>query len=85
MILTGLRAWCPAGHQFSTSFVLDLVAMSVFPLKLRMLVITKALLSLYNIELWNINKACNTKDLCVFKTWAQINLALWPIYRLFYW
>ena len=35
---------------FQTSFVLDLVALSCFGLKLHIMVIMKALLSFYNIE-----------------------------------
>ena len=42
----GMGPWA----QFSTSFILDIVAMLVFGLKLHMLVNIKALLSLYNIE-----------------------------------
>ena len=41
--------------------------MSIFALKLLMLVIIKALLSLYNIDLSTIYKAQNAKVLCLFK------------------
>ena len=37
-------------NTFQTSFVLDLVALSCFGLKLHIMVIMKALLLLYNIE-----------------------------------
>ena len=55
----------------SLMFDLDLVAMSVFGLKLHMVVITKALLSLYNIEISTIHEAKNAKEMCVFENSAS--------------
>ena len=44
-------------RHFLTSFVPDLVTMSVFRLKLHVVVIMKALLSLYNIKPSTIHEA----------------------------
>ena len=63
-------------RHFLTSFILDLVAMSVFELKLLLIVIMKALLSFYNIEHSTIHKAWNTKELCVFENAASSGLVL---------
>ena len=44
--------------------------MSVFELKLHMMVIVKDLLLLYNLEPWNIHEAWNAKKLYVFENSA---------------
>ena len=58
-------------RPFLTTFILDRVLMSVFGIKLLMLVIMKAILSLYNIGPLSIHKAWNTKELCVFENAAS--------------
>ena len=78
--LTWLGIWRHWWRQFSTSFVLNLVAMSVFGLKLHMVVIMKALLSLYNIDISTIHEAWNTKELCVFENAASIGHFSWHIF-----
>ena len=57
LTLTGILLGSRICDHFQTSFVLELVAMSVFALKLLMIVIMKALLSLYNIDPWSTYKA----------------------------
>ena len=54
-------------ETFLTSFVIDLVAMSVRGLKFHMVVIMKALLLLYSIKLPTIHEAYNAKELCVLE------------------
>ena len=66
-LLTGIQVRLHICNHFQTSFVLELVAMSVFALKLRMIVTMKVLLSLYNMEISTTNKAQNGKELCLFK------------------
>ena len=56
--------------HFFTSFVLDLLTMSVFGLKLHIVVIMKAVLLLYSIEPSTIHEAYNAKELCVFENTA---------------
>ena len=65
--------------HFLTSFVLDLVAMLVFGLKLPMLVTMKALLSIYNIDPSSIHEAYNAKELCIFENAASSE----PFYFLY--
>ena len=48
--------------------------MSVSGLKLLVLVIMKALLSLYNVDPWNIHEAWNAKELYLFEKPASS----WP-------
>ena len=57
VLLAAWRVWAQqiCAH-YLTSFVLDLVAMPVFRLNLLMIVIMKALLSLYNIDLLAFTK-----------------------------
>ena len=56
---------------FQTSFVLELVALSYFGLKLLMMAIVKALLSFFNIDLSTVHGAKNAKVLCLFKNAAS--------------
>ena len=65
--------------HFVTSLVLDLLAMLLFRLKLHMVVTTKALLLLYNIEHSTIHEAWNAKELCVFENAASSG----PFYFLY--
>ena len=51
VMLTGIQVWSHICDHFQTSFVLELVALSYFGLKLLMIVIMKALLSGYNIHI----------------------------------
>ena len=54
--------------------------MSVFGLKLLILVIIKALLLLYNIDLLSIHETWNAKELCVFENAASgVDLFLYNI------
>ena len=64
--LTGIQVRLHVCNHFQTSFVLELVALSCFGLKLLMMVIMKALFSLYNIEPSTIHEARNAKELCLF-------------------
>ena len=67
MGLTGIQVRLHICNHFQTSFVLELVAMSVFALKLRMIVTMKVLLSLYNMEISTTNEAQNGKELCLLE------------------
>ena len=57
LVLTGIQAMLHICNNFQTSFVLELVALSCFGLKLHMMVIMKALLSFYNIDVSVIHEA----------------------------
>ena len=59
--------------HFQTSFVLELVAMLVFALKLLMLVMMKGLLSFYYIDISNIHETQNAKELCLFENPAYFS------------
>ena len=71
MVLNSLTGTSIDMRLFSTSFVPDLVAMSVSGLKLLMIVILKALLSLYNMDNSTIHKAWNAKELFVLENAAS--------------
>ena len=66
MTLTGIQIRSHICEHFQTSFVLELLAMSIFALKLLMLVIVKALLSLYTIDISIIHEAQNASELFLF-------------------
>ena len=51
--------------------------MSVFALKLLMIVIMKALLSFYNIDSSIIREAQNAKELCIFENPAFVSFSLY--------
>ena len=71
------------GH-IQTSFVLELVTLSCFGLKLHMMVIMKGLLSFYNRDLLTIHEAQNAKVLCVFENPAYFSFFFYnmPIFLI---
>ena len=69
--LTWIQVRLHICDPFQTSFVPELVALSCLGLKLHMMMIMKALLSLYNIESSTINEAQSVKELCVFENPAS--------------
>ena len=74
LLLTGIQVTLHTCDTFQTSFVLELVALSHFGLKLQMIVIMKAPLLLHNIELSTTHEGQNAKVLCVFENPASIPL-----------
>ena len=84
LCLTGIQITLHICDTFQTSLVLELVVLSCFGLKVQMMVITKALLLLYNIDPSTIHEAQNATVWCVFENPASKGIFLCTICLFFY-